>query len=119
MKLFGKKLDQEMDIRRNIKENRLLERKTIRQKAEEMGMKLSKYLDYENGRDICPHKEYRMSLAGVHKPFFLMKVCTRCKKTRILAKIKNPEDCDKYKKELEEALHNVRPDASREKGSPS
>jgi hypothetical protein len=37
----------------------------------------------------------------------LIKVCARCKKSKILAKINNPEDCNKYEEELKEALHNI------------
>lgn len=107
MKLYGKELDEEIAKRKEARESRLLERKTAHVKAKELGMKPSEYLDWESGRDVCPHEEYKKSLGGVHKPFLLMDVCTKCRHSRIIAKIESEKDCDEHKEALEEALENV------------
>ena len=107
MKLYGEELDKELAKRAKAKKARRAERKTFRDKAKELGMKPSEYLDWENGRNICPHEKYEKSIGGVHKPFLLMETCVKCGNPRIIAKIETEEDCDKYKAELEEALRNA------------
>jgi hypothetical protein len=107
MKLYGKELDEELARRKEAKEVRLAERKSFRVKAKELGILPSEYFNWENGQDVCPHEEYRKSIGGVHPPFLLIKMCTKCRYLEIIAKIETEEDCDKYKDDLDEALRNL------------
>jgi hypothetical protein len=108
MKLYGVSLDMEMAKRKEIKRLRIAERKTLRKKADEMGMKLFDYVNWESGRDVCPHEEYEKSMGGVHPPFFLMNICTVCGNPEIICALRTEEDFEKHKAEIEEALKNAK-----------
>ena len=107
MKLYGEELDAEIALRREAREKRLNDKKSLRAKAKEMGMDTVEYCHWEHGSDICPHEESEYALGGVHMPYFIMRQCKKCGNPEIIAKIETEEDCDKYKVELEEALKNA------------
>lgn len=104
MKLYGKSLEAEIAKRKEAKVIRGKKHQTLRQRADELDVKLLDYVDWENGRDICPHEKYRKSIGGVHPPFLLMNICTVCGSPEIIAAIKTEEDLDKHEAEIEEAL---------------
>ena len=107
MKLYGKDLDKELEVRKEAKDKRRDEKKTFRDKAKEKGITPSEYLDWESGKDICSHEEYKKTIVGIHKPYLLIEMCVKCKDSRVIAKIETEEDCEKYKDDLEEALINA------------
>jgi hypothetical protein len=105
-KLYGEELEKELQKRRVQKDIRRDQRKSFKDRAKELGLSPSEYLDWEQGKDVCPHKKYVKYTSAIHKPLLLVETCADCGDTRIIAKIETDEDFDKYKKELTEALEN-------------
>ena len=103
-KLYGKELDAELEQRRAIKHIRINNRKTLKVAAKAYDMSVSEYLDWESGRDICPHENYNYDISGVHPPFLLMKICDKCRYPEIVSKIETDEDCEQNKEFIEKAL---------------
>jgi len=107
IKLHGKELDDELARRSESKKERRKLRKPFSVRAEELGVSSREYLDWESGRDICSHEEYRKTIVGFHPPFLLMEICTKCRHPKIIAKIETSEDVEEHKKDFEEAAKNI------------
>jgi len=107
MKLYGKELQEELDKRRIHSIIRKSDRKSLREGANELGMDLLEYLDWEYGKDICPHEESHTVVVGFHPPFLLVDMCTVCNRTKTITKINNEDDIEKHKEIIEESLKDV------------
>jgi len=107
MKLYGEELIKELSNRKIQSIIRRSSGKSLRERAKELGMIPFEYLDWESGKDICPHEEYHKIVDGFHKPFFLVEMCTVCNHTKIIDRIETEEDFEKYKVELQEALNDT------------
>jgi len=79
MKLCGEELDNALKDRHLMKERRREQRMTIRAAAKSLGMKPSDYLAFEYGQDICPHEYVETQIGGVHPPFIVLEMCSKCK----------------------------------------
>lgn len=78
MKLYGKELDNELAKRKKVRDERLAQRLTLRDAAKKRGIKVTDYLNYENGHDICSHEKWEDSLAGFPYPLAIFKRCKKC-----------------------------------------
>ena len=100
-KLHGEKLDKEIEKRKAYKERRRENRKTLRMAAKEQGIPSLALHAYEQGEDVCPHKEYKKFLGCIHPPFFVIERCTKCGHIKTIGK-----EEDIAKEVLEEAFRN-------------
>ena len=51
---------------------------TLRNAAKSLGIKLSQYLDYQRGADVCPHEYFKKQIAGCHPPLIVLDSCCKC-----------------------------------------
>lgn len=68
-KLYGEALDEALERRKDIKEDRISQRMTLRKGAkilgERLGMTPEQYIEFEKGYDICPHEAVKTIWGGV------------------------------------------------------
>ena len=80
MKLYGKELDDELEKRKKVREERMSRRSTLRNEARSRGIDPSEIIAYEKGEDICPHEEWHDIVGGFPIPKFILKACKKCGK---------------------------------------
>jgi len=77
-KLSGKKLDKEIEWRQECRQKRIKNRLSLRDISKKYNIKCSDVCIWERGQDVCPHKEYEVSLGGII-PEYIFKQCKKCK----------------------------------------